>query len=150
MALAISVVSQQDLKPVELARRLQKDWSGNKLVLLICPGPDWLSLLRLPPPLVYIYIYIYIYALSHCIRLARSCGRQQSGSGVRPGERYLRNGGLHVVPALGDVVFEITERADAQFVSEVGLLLLFRCQHLPQSADLLLQLGREQDTGMVP
>ena len=117
---------------------MQQDWKGHKLVLLICPGPDWLSLHRLPPLLVY----------AQSLRPA-SPELQQSGSGVSPGEHNLRNRGLHVMPALGDVVFEIAERTDAQFLSEVGLLLLFRCQHLPQSADLLFQLGREQDTRMV-
>lgn len=44
------------------------------------------------------------------------------------------------MPASAEVVFELAQRSDAQFLLEVGVLLLFGRQHLLQRADLLLQL----------
>lgn len=51
-----------------------------------------------------------------------------------------RRGRLHVMPASAEVVSELAQRRDAQFLSEVRLLLLFRRQNLLQRADLLFQL----------
>lgn len=53
---------------------------------------------------------------------------------------HLRRGGLHVVPASAEVVFELAQRRDAQFLFEVGVLLLFGRQNLLQRTDLLFQL----------
>lgn len=44
------------------------------------------------------------------------------------------------MPASAEVVFELAQRSDAQFLPEVGVLLLFGRQNLLQCADLLLQL----------
>lgn len=51
-----------------------------------------------------------------------------------------RHGGLHVTPASAEVVSEFVQRIDAQFLPEVGVLLLFGGQDLPQCPDLLFQL----------
>lgn len=54
-----------------------------------------------------------------------------------------RHGGLHVTPASAEVVSEFVQRIDAQFLSEVGVLLLFGGQDLPQCPDLLFQLDTD-------
>lgn len=44
------------------------------------------------------------------------------------------------MPASAEVVSELAQRREAQFLFEVRVLLLFGRQNLPQGADLLLQL----------
>lgn len=56
-------------------------------------------------------------------------------------EQNLRRGGLHVLPASAQVVLELAQRIDAQFLSELCLLLLLGRQNLPQCVDLLFQLN---------
>lgn len=53
---------------------------------------------------------------------------------------YLRHGGLHVMPASAEVVSELAQRREAQFLFELRMLLLFGRQNLLQGADLLFQL----------
>lgn len=55
----------------------------------------------------------------------------------------LRHSGLHVAPASAEVAPELAQGIDAQFLFEVGLLLLFGGQDLPQRAYLLLQLDTD-------
>lgn len=60
--------------------------------------------------------------------------------GRRLASLNLRHGGLHVLPASAEVVLQLAQWCDAQLLFELGVLPLFGRQHLPQRADLLLQL----------
>ena len=54
---------------------------------------------------------------------------------------YVRVGRLDILPALGEVLLQLVERVQAQLPLQLGSVLLFGRQHLPQSADLLLHLA---------
>ena len=54
---------------------------------------------------------------------------------------YVRIGRLDVLPALGDVLLQLVERVQAQLPLQLGSVLLFGREHLPQGADLLLHLA---------
>lgn len=58
----------------------------------------------------------------------------------------VRCGALHVVPAFAEVVSELTQRTDAQFLLEFRMLFLFGRQNLPECINLLFQLDTHKKT----
>lgn len=64
---------------------------------------------------------------------------------ARPGEERqtmcdVRGGGGDILPGFADVLFQLIEGCDAQFPLHFSNLLLFGCQNLGQSLDLILYL----------
>lgn len=54
--------------------------------------------------------------------------------------QYLRSGGSDLLPGFGDVLFQLIKRSDAQLPLNFSQLLVFGCQHLGQSLDLIFDL----------
>lgn len=59
---------------------------------------------------------------------------------------HLRAGGLDVLPAFGQALFEVTEWAQTQLPPDVCCRFFFDQKHLAQSLDLLLHLNRRENT----
>lgn len=53
---------------------------------------------------------------------------------------------LHVVPAFAEVVSEVAQRSDAQFLPEFRVLFLFGPQNLPECIHLFFQLDTQKKT----
>lgn len=58
----------------------------------------------------------------------------------------LRSGGSDLLPGFGDVLFQLIKRGDAQLPLNFSQLLVFGCQHLGQSLDLIFDLRAHTHT----
>ncbi len=68
---------------------------------------------------------------------------------MNPSDQYIRVGGLHILPALGEVLPEFIEWTEAELPLQLRGVSLFGGQNLTQCVDLLLNLKHNTQTRRV-